>query len=77
MHGKPVTLQRRARLMVALATVPPLTCADCGALVPLQNAVTVRRGPVCVDLCPVCAVPACCAGATVLHPLALPERVAS
>jgi hypothetical protein len=44
----------RARLMLALALCPPLTCADCGALVPLERAVTVRRGPLAFDLCPVC-----------------------
>ncbi len=44
----------RARLMVALATVPPLTCCDCGALVRLERAVSVKRGPVALDLCPAC-----------------------
>jgi hypothetical protein len=46
--------EARARLMVALATVPPLTCADCGALVSLESAVTVKRGGRALDLCAAC-----------------------
>ena len=58
----------RARLLVALATITPLTCCDCGGPVPLQHAVTARRGAEILDLCPDCAMNAVADGVTSLHP---------
>jgi hypothetical protein len=50
------TDEGRAKLIAALASIPPLTCADCGASVPLQRSVVGVRDGVRVDLCAVCAL---------------------
>jgi hypothetical protein len=49
------TALRRARLSLALASLPPLHCADCGKQVSLPFATSAVRAGVCVDLCPSCA----------------------
>jgi len=49
------TALRRARLLLALAALPPLHCADCGKQVSLPFAVPAQRAGAYVDLCPSCA----------------------
>ena len=57
-----------ARMLASLATITPLTCYDCGGPVLLQHAVTARRGPEILDLCPDCAMNAVADGVTFIHP---------